>query len=198
MSKHPRTGQDPVRITRGRFSSAGIWVEGLRRRGELREWVSARSWTCGDGPKASGIRRRLVSALTHPEGRPRRAVLPMRPAGRQSQLPPSDHRLPPRRPGGTARRRTRRHPRAVLRRKARGRCGLQRRFSYTGVRHGWARRCTRPTPTITDAQPQAGRFQAARSTRPAREHNMPTPSPGNGDGHRPNPDLLLIMPGGFV
>jgi len=78
-----------------------------------------------------GIRQRQESASAHPEGRPRRATLPARPADRQPRLLPSNHRLPPRRPGAAVRRRTRRRLRPVLRRKAHGLRGSQRRFSHT-------------------------------------------------------------------
>ena len=63
------------------------------------------TFTPGTAGKDSSIRRRLGSASAHPEDRPRRAMLPARPAGRQPRLPPSDRRPPPPRPsaacGGT-------------------------------------------------------------------------------------------------
>jgi len=71
----------------------------------------------GTAGRESGIRRRLGSASAHPEGRPRPAALPVRPADRQPRLPQSDRRLPPRRQDAAGRRRTRRRSRPVLRRK---------------------------------------------------------------------------------
>ena len=67
---------------------------------------------------------------------------------------------------------------------------------------------TRKHPTITDAQRRAGRLPGvmANRTGSASSAHINSPasracrrrSPGNGDGQRPNPNLLLTIPGGFV
>jgi len=127
-----------------------------------------------NGREGAGIRPRQESASAHPKGLPRRATLPARPAGRQPRLLPSDHHLPPRRPGAAVQRRTRRRLRPVRRRKAHGLRGSRRRFSHTrSVARIGAPGRTRPAAK----SPTRSRRAGPRLVQPDRlgEQDMPPP-----------------------